>query len=388
MRDVIVVGAGGGGAVVAKELAERGLDVLLLEGGPAFADVQRDWTHFEIDANSALTGYFRVGPADRSKPPAVRELPQNSAVLQVSGVGGTTNHYFGNSPRAMPGVFLGYQGRDRDAYDTAHLFPFRYRDLLPYYEWVEATLPVQTAAMSTKDAVFFDGSERIGLPLQTGKDIVGAAFRPQENAILQPKGTSGRTADPRHLVFPRAQGCTFCGHCLQGCFEPLGAPINLKAKRATSVSYIPMARTADRWARTGKAITLLTGASAVRVTADEDSVARSVTWRVDRTGELFTEEARVIVLAGGTVETPRLWLNSGLPNPNDQVGRGLTDHYLDFVIGRFARYTGSSKGATSAARADFPGYGSIEQVGTAPGLQAQGVTDSNEPARRLLGTRL
>jgi len=377
MRDVIVVGAGGGGAVVAKELAERGLDVLLLEGGPAFADVQRDWTHFEIDANSALTGYFRVGPADRSKPPAVRELPQNSAVLQVSGVGGTTNHYFGNSPRAMPGVFLGYEGHDRNAYDTAHLFPFEYRDLISYYEWVEATLPVQTAAMSTKDAVFFDGAERIGLPLQTGKDIVGAAFRPQENAILQPKGTAGRTADPRHLVFPRAQGCTFCGHCLQGCFEPLGAPINLKAKRATSVSYIPMALTADRWARTGKAITLLTGASAVRVTADEDSVARSVTWRVDRTGELFTEEARVIVLAGGTVETPRLWLNSGLPNPNDQVGRGLSDHFVDVVIGIMPFDARTTSGPHSGARADFPGRGSILNSGVPPAFAAQGISLSD-----------
>ena len=34
MRDVIIIGAGGGGAVVAKELAQRGLDVLLLEAGP------------------------------------------------------------------------------------------------------------------------------------------------------------------------------------------------------------------------------------------------------------------------------------------------------------------------------------------------------------------
>ena len=34
MRDVIIVGAGGGGAVIAKELASRGLDVLLLEAGP------------------------------------------------------------------------------------------------------------------------------------------------------------------------------------------------------------------------------------------------------------------------------------------------------------------------------------------------------------------
>jgi choline dehydrogenase-like flavoprotein len=101
-----------------------------------------------------------------------------------------------------------------------------------------------------------------------------------------------------------------------------------------------------------------------------------------------TGEAKVVVLAGGPIETPRLWLNSGLPNANDQVGRGLTDHYLDFVVGRFPRYTGSSKGPTSAARADFPGYGSIEQVGVPPGLQAQGVTDSNEPGRRLRGARL
>src|SRR5262249_48095600 len=212
-----------------------------------------------------------------------------------------------------PGVFRGYEGRDRAAYDTAHMFPFRYRDLLPYYEWVEATLPVQTAAMSTKDEVFFEGAQLIGLPFQDGKDIVRAAFRPQENAILQPKGTAGRTADARELVFPRARGCTFCGHCLQGCFEPLAAPINLKAKRATSVSYMPMALTADRWARAGKAATLLTDACAVRVTADEQGVARAVTWRVGSSGDLLTEEARVVVLAGGAIETPRLWLNSGLP---------------------------------------------------------------------------
>ena len=96
----------------------------------------------------------------------------------------------------------------------------------------------------------------------------------------------------------------------------------------------------------------------------------------------------MVVLAAGAIETPRLWLNSKLPNPNDQVGRGLTDHYLDFVVARFAHYTGSSKGATSAARADFPGLGCIEQAGVAPGLQAQGLTDSNEPQLRLRAQRL
>jgi choline dehydrogenase-like flavoprotein len=42
VRDVIVVGAGGGGAVIAKELAARGLDVLLLEAGARFADPERE----------------------------------------------------------------------------------------------------------------------------------------------------------------------------------------------------------------------------------------------------------------------------------------------------------------------------------------------------------
>ena len=85
MRDVIVVGAGGGGAVIAKELSARGLDVLLLEGGPRFADIEREWSHFESDANNPSNGYFRFGPADRSKPPWVRDIA--SSMLSSIGSG-------------------------------------------------------------------------------------------------------------------------------------------------------------------------------------------------------------------------------------------------------------------------------------------------------------
>ena len=371
MRDVIVVGAGAGGPVVAKELAERGLDVLLLEAGPAWAEPEQQWSHRENEANNPATGIFRFGPGDRTQAPWARDLPQNSFIWQTAGVGGSTVHYFANSPRAMPGAFDG---------------PLTYRDLIPHYEWVEHTLPVQTAAMGTKEELFLRAATKIGLPTQTSKDISRPACRPQENAILQPQGTAGRTNDATQLVYPRAKGCTFCGHCPQGCFLPLKAPRNLKAKRSTHASYVPMALTADRWAR-GKAATLVPDAFAVKVET-ADGKARGVTWRNTSTGAVTTEEAKVVVLAAGPIETPRLWLNSGLPNPTDDVGRGLTDHYLDFVVGRFPRYTGSSKGPTSAARADFPGFGSIEQAGVAPGLQAQGLTDSEEPGRRLRGSRL
>jgi len=372
VRDVIVVGSGAGGPVVAKELAARGLDVLLLEAGPAWPEPERQWSQQENEANNPATGIFRFGPGDRAQAPWARDLPQNSFIWQTAGVGGSTVHYFANSPRAMPAAFDGT--------------PVTYRELIPYYEWVEHTLPVQTAALGTKEELFLRAATKAGLPTQTSKDISRPACRPQENAILQPRGTAGRTNDPKRLLYPRAQGCTFCGHCPQGCFLPLKAPRNLKAKRSTHASYVPMAVTADRWTG-GKAATLVPDAFAVKIET-ADGAARGVTWRDTRTGALTTEEGRVVVLAAGPIETPRLWLNSGLPNPADQVGRGLTDHYLDFVVGRLSRNTGSTKGPTSAARADFPGYGSIEQTGVQRGLQAQGLTDSEEPARRLRGTRL
>ena len=78
----------------------------------------------------------------------------------------------------------------------------------------------------------------------------------------------------------------------------------------------------------------------------------------------------MIVLAGGCTETPRLWMNSGLPNPNGWVGRGYTDHFFDWVVGVFPFDTGSSKGVGSSARCDFPGLGGLENVGLPPALQA------------------
>ncbi|HEX3474291.1 MAG TPA: GMC family oxidoreductase N-terminal domain-containing protein [Kofleriaceae bacterium] len=384
MRDVIVIGAGGGGPVVAKELAARGLSVLLLEAGARHADPRAEWTHFENDANNPLTGFLRFGPADRTKPAWFRELPQNSFLFQVAGVGGTTQHYFGNCPRAYPGVFAGYDGPDAAAYDTAHRFPLRYADLVPYYEWVEATLPVQTAAMGRKERTFFDGCEAIGLAVQTTKTTLGDSFRPQQNAILQPGGTAGLTRDVTQLAFPQATGCTLCGYCLQGCMEPIRAPRNLFAKRSTDNSYVPMALTADAWSPGGVPVALIADAYATRIltqTVNGQLVATGVTWRIGATGEVHTETAQVVVMAGGTTESPRLWFNSGLPNPNDWVGRGYTDHYFDLMVGLFDKATDSSRGAASAARADFPGHGGMENIGLGPALQAFAMQLSDSGAR-------
>jgi choline dehydrogenase-like flavoprotein len=385
--DVIVVGAGGGGPVVAKELAAQGLDVVLLEAGPFYTDPETDWTHLENDANNPLTGYLRFGPADRSQPAWYRETPQNSFLWQLAGVGGTTLHYYGNCPRAMPGVFMGYSGPDAAAYDP-RVFPFPYEELVPYYEWVEATLPVQTAAMGTKEEVFFAGAATLGIPHNTNKNISVPSYRAQENAILQPGGTAGRTTVPQGTpIYPGGTGCTFCGYCFQGCKEPYGSPFNLKAKRTTLVSYVPMALTAGlpgSWSPRGKAATLVPNAFATQIqttTVNGALRATAVTWRDTVSGEFSTEEATVVVLAGGTTENPRLWLNSGLPNPNGWVGQGYTDHAFDWLVGVFPDDTFSSRGVGSSARVDWPGHGGLEQVGVPPALQAFSLMFSNSGMR-------
>jgi choline dehydrogenase-like flavoprotein len=227
--------------------------------------------------------------------------------------------------------------------------------------------------MGTKEERFFDGAERLGLPLNTAKDVTRSSFRPQENAILQPGGIAGKTTDSRRLVYPEATGCTFCGYCFQGCIQPRRAPRNLKAKRSTDNSYVPMALTADRWAPGGRSVTLIPDAFATCIHTERragELVTRAVAWRDTRSGDTHTEEVAVVVLAAGCVEDPRLWLNSGLPNPNGWVGRGFTDHFFDWVIGVFDGYTGNSGGPGSSARADYPGRGGLENVGVPPAVQA------------------
>ena len=107
---------------------------------------------------------------------------------------------------------------------------------------------------------------------------------------------AGRSADPAKLAFPQAYGCTFCGFCFQGCYEPRGAPRNLTAKRSTDNSYVPMALTADHWHKGGKAATLIADAFVTKiVTADEGgtTVAKAVTWRNTVTGEETLELAGI-----------------------------------------------------------------------------------------------
>jgi choline dehydrogenase-like flavoprotein len=346
--DAIVIGAGGGGPVVAHDLAERGAKVLVLEAGP-WLDPDRDYTLLEDDMSGIVDGRLRWGPEDRSAAPWPRRRDGAGLILQCAGVGGTTQHYNGISPRMYPSAV------DDD-------WPLTYDDLIPWYERVEAFLPVKLVDdLATKDALFARGCEGIGLARSETTYVASDMWRPCHNAILP----IARMSPGSSLRWPDVEGCTMCGHCIQGCPQPRGAPVEQKAKRSTNVSYVPAA------VATGNC-EVVPNAFVTRILFESDPAdargarARGVRWRDGVSGETHEAEARVVVLAGGSVESPRLWLNSGLPNSNDAVGRYLTSHLQDFVTGFFDHDVHPDVGQVTMARADFPGYGTMWSQGFGP----------------------
>jgi len=392
--DVIVIGSGGGGAVVAKELGERGVKVLVLEAGPWYGN--RNWPNpnvhrgatyssdfadldvilykkllneYEENMNDLIEGRFRWGAADRKQSPWFRNIMQKGTVMQVAGVGGTTLHYTGNSPRAYP-----------IAID--HIWPISYRELIPYYEKVEATLPVTFAPTTAKEEMFYYGARKAGWSLIPTLNVTTPGYRPNPNAILPPN---------EHLMNPHVpmeqlswmEGCTLAGHCINGC--PHGPSVDKIAKRSTNVSYVPLAlQTGNVTVRPNAFVTKILTESHPSQGLRAIGVQIRDTW----TGGVEELRAEVVVMAAGTIETPRLWLNSELPQ-NPWVGKGLTNHYMDWISGIFDEkdllaILGSPDinpfvGQNLAARLDYPGLGMLSSVGMSPGLlsmMSYGVSES------------
>lgn len=385
--DVIVIGAGGGGAVIAKELGERGIQVLVLEAGPWYGNkkwpkpneergpkesrspedldgtlYRQQITRLENDMDDVVTGKFRFGVADRRRAPWYRNIPERAFIWQTAAVGGGTIHYYANSPRAFP--------------EAIKEWPISYSELIPYYEKVEATLPVEFAPTTSKEAMFYHAAEKAGFPINQTLDVTEPGYRPQPNAILPP---NERLMDPNYSLeeISYMEGCTLSGHCGQGC--PYGPSHNRMAKRSTNISYIPLAlKTGNVTVRPNTFVTKVLTEQGLKRGKKTKGVQVRDTW----TGEIEEIEAKAVVMAAGCFETPRLWLNSGLPE-NPWVGRGLTNHYMDLVTGTFDEETlmniigtpdiNPFVGHTSGARLDYPGLGMIENLGESPGIAAMSV---------------
>ncbi len=403
--DAVVVGAGGDGPVAAWKLAEAGLSVLVLEAGPFHGNENWPTPHEDPggEASSSVedlsgdlldeqftTREFEMinklvfGPADHERGFWFRKFPGDGAILQCAGVGGTTLHYLGNHPRAYP-ASIDEQGH----------WPIDYADLVPYYQEVEAMCEVAPAPTTAKEELFVRGAEAAGWDLLDGKNVTEAGYRPQPNAIKQPDERLHVDADYEgSFTYPDVEGDTLALGNITGNPHPRGAPFEEKAKQASNVSFVPPAlETGNVTIRPNAFVTDVKTETAL----GDAPTATGVEFRDTWSGAEEAVEAEVVVLAAGAIETPRLWLNSGLPD-NDWVGKGMTIHLPDSVMGLWDAddleetigkpTIDQYQGQDSAVRFDYPGVGMFQPITAAPGIgaflgfgaSASGFAFRNDPA--------
>jgi len=101
---------------------------------------------------------------------------------------------------------------------------------------------------------------------------------------------------------------------------------------------------------------LVTEAMVASIDTDSSGRVTGVSY-FDRAGQSQSVQAKVVICAGGAVETARLLLNStspehpyGLGNQHDQVGRHLQGHYYPAAIGLMPEpvYDGVGPGISSS----------------------------------------
>jgi choline dehydrogenase-like flavoprotein len=285
--DVVVIGSGAGGGVIAGELAERGHEVLLLEAGAHLTAA--DFSRWEARANHELWWPFSEA------------LP---ASADGEGVTLFRGRCVGGGTTINTKVGLRADRADYEKwFDASGLLgaggePFGEADLIPHYERVEARLGIRERS----DWLPFVGNT------ERGFQALGASLSPVRSYT--------------------DTNCMRCGSCLQGC------PTN--AGKSTLNTYIHHA-----WAL-GK-LELRPECEVQRVVIEDHGSGPEATGveYVDAAGIEHTVAAATVVVACGTLATPGLLLRSGVVeaaggSPSSrQIGRNLGFHPSRLVMGLF-----------------------------------------------------
>ncbi|MDH3531937.1 MAG: GMC oxidoreductase [Gammaproteobacteria bacterium] len=311
--DVVVVGSGAGGAVVAKELAEAGLSVIVIEAGRRFvplADYLTDRADFEIRAK----GVFN--PTDERRDVYTTPGQQGFSYNRVKGVGGSTLHYAAMSPRLHETDFA-----TRSTDGVADDWPISYADLEPYYTRVELELGVSGP----------DGANPFEPPRSRPYPTPAHPFNLASQAIKKGADRLGLHLVREPLALPSRdwQGrsaCVGAGTCHLGCL--------ISAKSSMDVTYVRKAEATGR-------VHIRTESMAREIEVDGSGKARAVVY-IDKDGRNRRASGRAVVVAGNAVETPRLLLMStsnrfpdGLANSSGLVGRNFMEHLGVWAYGLF-----------------------------------------------------
>jgi len=355
--DVVVVGAGAGGGVVAFVLAQAGFRVALLERGRQIPFEESGHDELRSQRTTVLGNAF--GPDDENhlrmiRSPLtgqfVRTLPSEANYNNVAAcVGGGTASYGAMAWRFHPKDFKMLSTYGLVAGSTLEDWPISYEDLEPYYEKAEHEIGVSGKAGSNP----FEGARKKAypmppLPFNREATVLAAGARKKGwHPFPIPMAINSVTRAGR-------PGCIACPHCV-------GFGCEANAKNGTQNTVIPRA------VQTGNC-SLVTDAVVKEILTNDQGKATGVAYF--HKGEFLEQPARVVVVSCSATETPRLLLNSksklhpnGLGNQNDWVGRNLQGHAYSGAYGLFEEELFDGTGpAARVALCDF-NHGNTDIVG-------------------------
>jgi len=314
---VVIVGSGAGGGTLANELCQKGIAVVLLEAGKKENNdtfVNDEWASFAQLAwldKRTTSGSWRIA----------RDFPNLPAWICKT-VGGSTTHWAGASLRFQEDEF-----RIRSVYSDiqdANLldWPITLEDLEPYYARAEdkmgvtRTNGIRGLPGNNNFKVLYTGAKRVGYKeVHTGRMAINS--------------------EPRH----DRPSCQQIGFCFQGCKS--------EAKWSTLNSEIPAAL------ETGK-LELRPESQVIQIQHDVAGKITGVLYAA-KDGQQYVQKARVVCVAGNSIESPRLLLNSasskfpdGLANSSGQVGRNYMRHVTGSVYAAFDKPVHMFRGTTMA----------------------------------------
>ncbi|MBR2692397.1 MAG: GMC family oxidoreductase [Aquamicrobium sp.] len=314
---VVIIGSGVGGGTLGNELAQKGIDVVILEAGARYEYddfVNDEWDSFAQLAWKDMrttSGDWRVA----------KDFPNLPAWI-VKAVGGTTTHWAGASLRLQEHEFktLTTYGK----VEGANLldWPVTLAELEPYYAKAEDKMGVTR----TNDIPGLPGNNNFKV-LKAGADKLG-----YKECHTGRMAINSQQRDDRN-------SCQQTGFCFQGC--------KWGAKWSTLYTEIPKGEATGH-------LEVRPNAMVIKINHDASGKVTGVVY-ADKDGKLQEQKARIVAVAGNSIESPRLLLNSesskfaqGLANSSGQVGRNYMRHTTGSVYAIFDKPVHMYRGTTMA----------------------------------------
>ena len=314
---VVVIGSGAGGGMVGTELALKGIDVVMLEAGG----------RHEIDdfQNDEWGSFGQISWLDKRTTSGNWRIAKDFAGLPswiVKAVGGSTIHWAGASLRFQDHEWKALTNYGAVAGANLLDWPITGKDLAPWYDKAENRMGVTR----TNGIPGLPGNNNFKV-FEAGAKKMGYTECHTGNMAINSEPRDGRGA------------CQQIGFCFQGCKSG--------AKWSTLYSEIPKGEASGK-------LEVRPNSQVLRIEHDKTGKVTGVVY-ADKDGNQHLQNARVVCVAGNSIESPHLLLNSassmfsdGLANSSGQVGKNYMRHMTGSIYAIFDKPVHMYRGTTMA----------------------------------------